>query len=84
MDGPGHTAIFFRIDSLIRSLAAPSLRTNCFTSNCAWWEIICPGEDAGGEQSLFRREEEEEEEGEEEGGPHRWSICWGSLRPSSL
>lgn len=32
MDGPGHTAIFFRLDSLIRSLAAPSLRTNCFTS----------------------------------------------------
>lgn len=34
MDGPGHTAIFFRLDCLIRSLAAPSARTNCFTSNC--------------------------------------------------
>lgn len=66
--GPGHTAIFFRLDSLIRSLAAPSTRTNCFTSNCAWWEIICPGEDAaaavaaagggggGGEPPLFRQE----------------------------
>lgn len=34
MDGPGHTAIFFRLDCLIRSLATPSARTNCFTSNC--------------------------------------------------
>lgn len=34
MDGPGHTAIFFRLDCLIRSLAAPSARTNRFTSNC--------------------------------------------------
>lgn len=33
MDGPGHTAIFFRLDCLIRSLAAPSARTNRFTSN---------------------------------------------------
>lgn len=34
MDGPGHTAIFFRLDCMIRSLATPSARTNCFTSNC--------------------------------------------------
>lgn len=26
MDGPGHTAIFFRLDSLIRSLVSSSLR----------------------------------------------------------
>lgn len=35
MDGAGHTAISFRLDNLIRSLAAPSARTNCFTSNCS-------------------------------------------------
>lgn len=58
MDGPGHTAIFFRLDSLIRSLVA-LLREQIVSHPTAPDErlsVLAAGEDAGGEQSLLRQE----------------------------
>lgn len=64
MDGPGHTAIFFRLDSLIRSLAAPCARTNCFTFNCGRMRDDLPW------RGCWRKA------GYVQTGGERWSIHW--------
>lgn len=73
MDGPGHTAIFFRLDSLIRSLVAPSREqiVSHPTAPDERWSVPVSG--------CWRRADLAPT-----GGGQEWLICGCSLSLSPL